>query len=81
MNWTVAQRILGLLLMMFSITMLLPMLVGILYRESSWLLFAESFAIILGTGALAWEAHLGGFIAGFLVAPLLAPGAAGPSPI
>lgn len=32
-------------------------------------------------GAIAWEAHLGGFIAGFLIAPLLAPNAAGPSPI
>jgi len=31
--------------------------------------------------ALAWEAHLGGFVAGYLLAPLLAPGQAGPSPI
>ncbi|MEM1164199.1 MAG: rhomboid family intramembrane serine protease [Pseudomonadota bacterium] len=34
-----------------------------------------------GDGGLAWEAHLGGFVAGFLIAPLLAPHAAGPSPI
>ena len=34
-----------------------------------------------GDGALAWEAHLGGFVAGFLIAPLLAPHASGPSPI
>ena len=33
-----------------------------------------------GEGALAWEAHLGGFIAGFLIAPWLAPLAL-PSPI
>lgn len=32
-------------------------------------------------GAVAWEAHLGGFAAGWLIAPLLAPGRAGPSPI
>lgn len=32
-------------------------------------------------GAIAWEAHLGGFIAGYLIAPLLAPSASGPSPI
>lgn len=32
-------------------------------------------------GAIAWEAHLGGFVAGWLIAPLLAPGRAGPSPI
>lgn len=29
---------------------------------------------------IAWEAHLGGFIAGWLVAPALAPGRAAPSP-
>ncbi len=34
-----------------------------------------------GEGAVAWEAHLGGFVAGFLIAPLLAPGRAGPSPV
>ena len=38
-------------------------------------------AFLTGEGSLAWEAHLGGFVAGFLVAPLLAPHAAGPSPI
>lgn len=35
----------------------------------------------LGGGDLAWQAHLGGFVAGFLVAPVLAPRIAGPSPI
>lgn len=34
-----------------------------------------------GEGSLAWEAHLGGFVAGFLIAPILAPEARGPSPI
>ena len=34
-----------------------------------------------GEGSLAWEAHLGGFVAGFLIAGILAPNAAGPSPI
>lgn len=34
-----------------------------------------------GGGGLAWEAHLGGFIGGFLIAPILAPRFAGPSPI
>lgn len=29
---------------------------------------------------IAWEAHLGGFIAGWLIAPVLAPGRAAPSP-
>lgn len=34
-----------------------------------------------GGGELAWEAHLGGFVGGFLIAPLLAPGLAARSPI
>ncbi|MEM7270689.1 MAG: rhomboid family intramembrane serine protease, partial [Pseudomonadota bacterium] len=29
---------------------------------------------------IAWEAHLGGFIAGWLIAPVIAPGHAAPSP-
>lgn len=41
-------------------------------------LLAVAFA---GMGALAWEAHLGGFIGGFLIAPVLAPRLAAPSPI
>ena len=32
-------------------------------------------------GELAWQAHLGGFVGGFLIAPLLAPGLAARSPI
>lgn len=39
------------------------------------------FFFMPGEGSLAWEAHLGGFVAGFLVAPVLAPHARGPSPI
>ena len=37
--------------------------------------------IMPGEGSLAWQAHLGGFVAGFAVAPLLAPRLAAPSPI
>lgn len=39
------------------------------------------FAVPPGGGGIAWQAHLGGFIGGWLLAPLLAPGRAGPSPI
>ena len=35
MNWSVVQRILGLLLMMFSITMLPPVLVSLFYQDGS----------------------------------------------
>jgi trk system potassium uptake protein TrkH len=54
MNWTVAQRILGLLLMMFSLTMLPPVLVSIVFNDQSWLPFVESFGLILVSGAVFW---------------------------
>ena len=54
MNWTVALRILGLLLMMFSVTMLPPVIVSLIYNDGSWLPFVESFALILGAGAVFW---------------------------
>lgn len=38
------------------------------------------FFLYPGQGSLAWEAHLGGFVAGFAIAPLIAPRLAGPSP-
>ena len=40
-------------------------------------LLAIAFA---GQATLAWEAHLGGFVGGFLLAPVLAPKLAAPSP-
>jgi trk system potassium uptake protein len=54
MNWTVVQRILGLLLMMFSLTMLPPVAVSVLYSDQAWLPFVESFAMTLAAGALIW---------------------------
>lgn len=54
MNLPVIQRILGLLIMVFSVTMLPPLLVGLLYGESSWLAFAESFLFIILLGGLIW---------------------------
>lgn len=54
MNWTVAQRILGLLLMMFSVTMIPPLLISALFADRSWLPFVESFAIILLAGLVVW---------------------------
>jgi trk system potassium uptake protein TrkH len=54
MNWTVALRILGLLLMMFSVTMLLPVFVSVYYDDQSWLPFVEGFALTLLGGLLCW---------------------------
>ena len=52
MNWTVVQRILGLLLMMFSLTMLPPVLIAIMFDERTWLYFVEAFAITFAAGLL-----------------------------
>ncbi len=54
MNWTVVQRILGLLLMMFSVTMLPPIVFSLYYNDHSWLPFVEGFAITLAAGLLCW---------------------------
>jgi len=54
MNWKVVQRILGLLLMMFSLTMLPPILVSSIYNDGSWLAFVEGFGSTLFAGLLVW---------------------------
>ena len=54
MNWTVVQRILGLLLMLFSLTMLPPIMFSVLYDDQSWLPFVEGFAITFVAGLLCW---------------------------
>ena len=54
MNWTVVQRILGLLLMMFSLTMLPPIIISIVFDEPSWLPFVKGFGITLLAGFICW---------------------------
>jgi trk system potassium uptake protein TrkH len=54
MNWTVVQRILGLLLMMFSLTMLPPVAIALLFGETSWLPFVEGFGLTFAAGLLLW---------------------------
>jgi len=54
MNWTVVQRILGLLLMMFSLTMLPPIAFSIVFDEQSWLPFVKGFGITLVSGFVCW---------------------------
>ena len=54
MNRLVVQRILGLLLMMFSITMVPPVIVDLVYQEQSWRPFVESFGVTLFVGLLMW---------------------------
>jgi trk system potassium uptake protein TrkH len=54
MNWTVVQKILGLLLMMFSLTMLPPVLIAVLFKEPTWLPFVEGFGLTFVAGLLIW---------------------------
>ncbi len=54
MNWTVVQRILGLLLMVFSLTMLPPIVFSVWYNDHSWLPFVEGFAITFIAGLVFW---------------------------
>ena len=54
MNWTVVQRILGLLLMMFSLTMLPPIIVSVIYQDGSWLPFIQGFALTVFCGFAIW---------------------------
>lgn len=54
MNWTVVQRILGLLLMVFSLTMLPPIIFSTLSQDGSWLPFVEGFALTLLSGLVVW---------------------------
>jgi len=53
-SWSVVQRILGLLLMMFSLTMLPPVLVSFVFQDGSWLPFIEGFVLTLFVGFLIW---------------------------
>jgi len=54
MNRLVVLRILGLLLMMFSMTMIFPVVVDLFYKEQSWSPFVESFGVTLFIGLLLW---------------------------
>ena len=54
MTRAAVQRVLGLLLTMFSGTMLIPIAVSIYYADNAWGAFAASFFIILGAGLLIW---------------------------
>ena len=54
LNLGVIQRILGLLLMLFSVTMLVPAAVSLAYADGQVALFVDAFLILLAAGLLAW---------------------------
>lgn len=54
MNWKVVQRILGLLLMVFSLTMLPPIGFSIFFQDGAWLPFVQGFGLTLFFGLIIW---------------------------
>ena len=53
-RFAAVQKVLGLLLMLFSFTMLPPALVSLIYGDGAGLPFIIAFAVILGVGLLIW---------------------------
>jgi len=54
MHLSVVQRILGFLLMLFSTSMLPPIIVSLIYQDGSALAFLYGFAVTLLAGMLIW---------------------------
>ncbi len=54
MNLAMVQRILGLMLGMFSLTMLPPIGVALFYADGHWQPFLAAFAIVAAAAALLW---------------------------
>ena len=54
MTLSAIQRVLGILLTLFSMTMLPPLVVAVIFGDGSWLAFTTSFFIVLGFGLLIW---------------------------
>src|SRR5699024_411022 len=53
-QFATVQRILGALLMLFSISMLIPLALAVFYGEGGAAAFALAFAISSGAGLVAW---------------------------
>jgi trk system potassium uptake protein len=54
MNFSIVQRILGLLLMLFSITMLPPIGVSLYFDDKNWAPFLDAFGALLVLGFIVW---------------------------
>ena len=54
MQFSAVQRILGLLLMLFSITMLPPVVVSLWYGDGAWPSFAIAFLLTFMAGGVCW---------------------------
>ena len=54
MNLSIVQRILGLLLMLFSVTMLPPIGVSLYFQDGNWQPFVDAFGALMLMGAAVW---------------------------
>ena len=54
MHWLSIQRLLGLLLMLFSATLLPPILIALLYQDGQLAVFLEGMIALLIVGSLLW---------------------------
>ena len=54
MNWLSIQRIVGLLLMMFSVSMLTPIIITLIYEDGNWSSFLYSFLLTFFAGIITW---------------------------
>jgi trk system potassium uptake protein len=54
MRFAIVFRVLGLLLMLFSVTLIPPIFVSIYFDDGALYAFVSSFIIILGIGAIVW---------------------------
>ncbi|MCP4789018.1 MAG: potassium transporter [Gammaproteobacteria bacterium] len=54
MHLRIAQKIVGILLMVFSLAMLPPLLVSVIYQDDNHLAFIQAFGITLVAGLVAW---------------------------
>lgn len=54
MQYAVIQRILGLLLILFSTTMIPPIIVSFIFKDGSANTFAQALAVILSLGMICW---------------------------
>src|SRR5690606_30359117 len=54
MNLPAVQRVLGLLLMVFSTAMLVPAAIALFYADNEFDTFIKSFLVVLALGVLAW---------------------------
>ncbi|WP_119395854.1 TrkH family potassium uptake protein [Salinibius halmophilus] len=54
MNYRSVMRVLGLMMQLFSVSMLVPMLISIVYHDDTTLVFFDAFVATLALGLLIW---------------------------